>query len=214
MQYTVKKIDAPLILDGNINKSQWESANELTIDNYPWYKGGDKQKTSVKLLHNNTSIFLLFVCEDKHSYSENTALNSLVCLDSCVEFFADPGTGSYINLEMNCCGTVLLGYGPDRYSRILVNPEHASQIKIFKSVTGKTKAESADDKQWLLEVEVPVKMIEDFIKVKIGALSGQEWKANFFRCGGKTDDQYASWLSIQAPKPDFHRPEYFGKIIF
>jgi len=213
-KYTVKKISAGFTTDGDILKPQWESANQLTIDNYPWYKSGLKQKTVVKMLHDDKSIFALFLCEDKHIHAERIGLNSLVCLDSCVEFFADPGTGNYFNLEMNCCGTMLIGYGLDRYKRTLVSQRIADKINFFKSVPGTIKSESPDDESWFLEIEIPLSMIEELTNVKIEKLSGKSWKVNFFRCGGKTDDQYACWSPIVAPKPDYHRPEYFGDIIF
>jgi len=44
--------------------------------------------------------------------------------------------------------------------------------------------------------------------------SGTVWRANFYRCGGKTDTQYACWNPIGCEKPDFHRPEFFGDLTF
>ena len=39
-------------------------------------------------------------------------------------------------------------------------------------------------------------------------------KANFYKCGDLTSHpHYLSWSPIGTPKPDFHRPEYFGELI-
>ena len=39
--------------------------------------------------------------------------------------------------------------------------------------------------------------------------------ANFYKCGDETQKpHYLSWNPVKTSKPDFHRPEYFGKLIF
>ncbi|MFH0807555.1 MAG: carbohydrate-binding family 9-like protein [Elusimicrobiota bacterium] len=210
----IRKINTELPLDGNLSKPEWKSAEQLSIANYPWYERGGKQKTTVKLLYNNTFLYILFYCEDKHSYSEVTELDGLVCLDSCVEFFANPGGNKYFNLETNCCGTIHLAYGPDRHHRKLAGEKLAVKIKIYKTMKGKTKKESPGDKDWILEMRVPFSMLEELTGVKMNNLSGKIWKANFYRCGGKTNPQYACWSLIKTETPDFHRPEYFGEITF
>ena len=36
---------------------------------------------------------------------------------------------------------------------------------------------------------------------------------NFYKCDENAGAPFGSWAPITAPKPDFHRPEYFGKIV-
>jgi hypothetical protein len=39
-------------------------------------------------------------------------------------------------------------------------------------------------------------------------------RANFYKCGDKTaHPHYLSWSPIETPKPDFHRPEFFGELL-
>ena len=39
-------------------------------------------------------------------------------------------------------------------------------------------------------------------------------RANFYKCGDKTaHPHYVSWSPIDTPKPDFHRPDFFGELI-
>ncbi|OGS26654.1 MAG: hypothetical protein A2297_00145 [Elusimicrobia bacterium RIFOXYB2_FULL_48_7] len=205
MKYIIKKTNAA---------PSWESANPLEINNYPWYTRGDKQKTEVRALYNDSSLFLQFSCEDKHISAENTALNSPVSRDSCVEFFADPGSGSYFNVEVNCCGTLLAGYGPGRPNRKLIDAALAEKIKISRTMPGPVKQESPQDKNWLVEIDIPFSVIEEFTGFKIPRGPGNIWKANFYRCGGKTDPQFACWAPVTSPKPDYHRPECFGELVF
>ena len=40
-------------------------------------------------------------------------------------------------------------------------------------------------------------------------------KANVYKCGDKTEHpHYLAWNRVEAPAPDFHRPECFGEMIF
>ena len=42
-----------------------------------------------------------------------------------------------------------------------------------------------------------------------------ETMGNFYKCAsGSSQPHYLSWNPINTEKPDFHRPDFFGKIIF
>jgi hypothetical protein len=195
----------------------WGEAEPLFIETYPWFKGGQKQQTSVALQYDDKAIYTLFVCEDKHIYAVTALPNGPVCLDSCVEFFATPEPRKgpdYFNFEANCCGSMLLGWGAERNGRKLAGADVFKQIKIVTSIPGPTRGETPGDDGWWLAVAIPFKAIDLLSGRKIAPKSGDEWLANFFRCGGKTDDQYAVWNPIVTEKPDYHRPEQFGRLIF
>ncbi|MDE6137165.1 MAG: hypothetical protein K2F97_06800, partial [Muribaculaceae bacterium] len=41
-----------------------------------------------------------------------------------------------------------------------------------------------------------------------------EMRGNFYKCASATSQpHYLSWNPIDTPEPDFHRPEFFGKLI-
>ncbi len=43
---------------------------------------------------------------------------------------------------------------------------------------------------------------------------GLEGRANFYKCGDETEfPHYGAW-SLRDGGPDFHRPEFFGSIVF
>ena len=56
--------------------------------------------------------------------------------------------------------------------------------------------------------------LREFTGRPVAPKAGTRWLANFFRCGGKTDCQFASWNNIVWKHPDFHRPEFFGELRF
>lgn len=41
-----------------------------------------------------------------------------------------------------------------------------------------------------------------------------EMRGNFYKCASATSQpHFLSWSPIASPAPDFHRPEFFGKLI-
>jgi hypothetical protein len=103
------------------------------------------------LLYDDRAVYVQFLCEGKHIYADHTQINSSVCQDSCVEFFAQPAPQvdqRYFNLEINCCGNFLLGWGKNikEISGNYVDPQLSTEyLKIAASVAGPTKQESPED---------------------------------------------------------------------
>lgn len=202
-------------LSGDVS-GPWQDAEVANIDKFPWYTSGDRQATAVRVLHDDEAVYLQFICEDRHISSEVTELNGHVCLDSCVEFFASPHAGrlDYFNFEVNCCGGIHFGFGPTPQSRTLVSPELASRIQIATSIDTQTKVESPDDNGWWLAVAIPFGLLREFAGLEATPKSGTAWRGNFYRCGGKTDDQFACWNPVVYERPNFHAPDQFGELLF
>ena len=208
-------------LTGQVEHTPWQAADVLPIDQYMWHERGKKQATTLRLLYDDAALYLQFLCEDSHIFSETTALNGPVCRDSCVEFFAtiNPAQGpDYFNLEINACGTMHLGWGPTGsgggFSRSLVPAPLAETITIASSVPGPVKPESPSDNGWWLTARVPFATLAAFTGEPVRVTKGTAWRCNAFRCGGKTEDQFAAWAWIDWPHPKFHCPEFFGELVF
>ena len=78
-----------------------------------------------------SALYMQALCVDRHISAEVTELNGMVCADSCVELFcmvAPEQSQEYFNLEVNCCGVMHVGFGPDRYSRKLIPGNLATSI--------------------------------------------------------------------------------------
>jgi hypothetical protein len=205
----------PLV--GDASGTAWDAAATLRIDRRPWDTGGVKQGTAVRVMYDRAALYVQFRCRDRHIYAVETKLNGSVYKDSCVEMFAMPhpaeGAG-YFNLEINCCGCMHLGWGPGRPDRKLVTPDLAAKVRIASAVPPPTKDESPDDNGWWIAAAVPFDTLSEFTGVDVHPTSGNVWHANFYRCGGLTDQQYAVWNPIAWPHPDYHRPEFFGTLKF
>jgi hypothetical protein len=118
---------------------------------------------------------------------------------------------------MNCCGTPLLGFNSGKGARTHIPPERRGLLRIATSVPGPTKDESPNDQSWWLAAALPFKLLDQFPSAPPPAKAGDVWRANFYRCGGKTDQQYACWSPIDPAKqsePSFHDPEFFGELVF
>jgi len=193
----------------------WDAIDALEINDYPWYKTGRKQNTQVKLSANSETLFMQIIAQDHYSFAKQTELNHmLICEDSCVEFFFSPSGvlgSSYVNLEVNCCGTLHLAYGVGRENRQYISLAAANLIQCKSSISSPAKIESEDDKTWCIEIALPFKVIEQLTGKSVNK---DKWFANFYRCGGRTEPQYAVWNHIEVSEPDYHRPEYFGELVF
>ena len=207
----------PVPLTGETDRTPWGRAEAIEIACFPWYESGERQATTARLLYDEKALYVQYRCKDRHISCEHAELNSSVCRDSCVELFAsiEPERApDYFNLETNACGTMLMGFGPGREGRNRIRQETASRIRIVTSVPGPTKEESPDDDGWWLAASVPFEALAEFTGRPVRPRAGTVWRGNLYRCGGKTDDQYACWNPIDAPAPDFHRPESFGELRF
>lgn len=188
-------------------KDSYERASLLEVGNFPWDVEDYRPKTYFKMYLGEDGFHLFFKSYETKIRAVNRELNSRVCEDSCMEFFFNPNPDKddrYMNFEMNPIGTLLLGFGKDRYDRINIGDVDLEKMNI-KAVI--------DEEFWSLEYVIPL----DFIKRYYGDLvfsSGHVMKGNVYKCGDKTEHpHYGCWNSIDLEKPDFHRPEFFGDFI-
>ena len=137
--------------------------------------------------------------------------NGPVWEDSCCEFFvSDPSDGTYYNFEMNCIGTLLASKRKSREDFRLFQTEELAQIIRHSSLDRKKVDYSDEIFIWQTAVCIPFSLI--------GTGEGrlpESLRANFYKCADKTaHPHFLSWNPVEVPHPDFHRPEYFGKLIF
>jgi len=84
-------------------------------------------------------------------------------------------------------------------------------MKVITSIKNSVTGLHGSD-HWKLYCAFPIKLFE---KVYNRKFKGNDAIGNFYKCGDETEfKHYGMWNLIDNPKPDFHLPEYFGKIIF
>ena len=141
--------------------------------------------------------------------ARNTADNGRQWEDSCVEvFIQDPEDGNYYNFEINALGKVLACTGPDRHNRTPRPAEEMEQILRFTQMEG-GPLEQEGIHTWRVGVVIPFRLLG----IDLERLP-RSIRANFYKCGDKTaHPHFLSWSPVETPKPDFHRPEFFGELI-
>lgn len=134
--------------------------------------------------------------------------NGRVWEDSCCEFFiSDPSDGTYYNFELNCIGTLLAAKRSSRTDCKHFTLDQTSLVRRFSTFPHK-QIETGDELQeWSLGMFIPFSLI---------GIDGEnlpaELRLNIYKCGDLTaHPHYLSWSPVLTEKPDFHRPEYFGR---
>lgn len=130
--------------------------------------------------------------------------------DSCVEFFvSDPYDGSYYNFELTAIGSLLADKKKTRADSERFSEAKLSRIIRYTTLERKAYDESDSVFSWSVVMMIPFDLI-GFEKGKVPV----SIRGNFYKCGDKTaHPHYLSWNPIKTPRPDFHRPEFFGELI-
>jgi len=191
-----------------------EPISSNAIDCLNWPLGfPDKPDVRFKIARIENGLLIKFYVKEDYTRATFIIDNQEVYQDSCVELFIDPsGDGTYYNFEFNAIGTLLLGYGVNRYNRPRAPQEITKQV-IRLSSNGIFPFDNIRfDKSWDLTVIIP---ISAFWQHESILLEGKKVRANFQKCG---DDlpvpHFLTWNPILTPKPDYHQPDYFGTIEF
>lgn len=182
------------------------------VEMVPWPDFNDKPEVSFALAYGKRGIYLKFYVIESTLQAIYCKTNDPVYRDSCVEFFiAFNGEAEYYNFEFNCLGTCLAGYGPEQNNRKLLEAGLIANIKTLATIK-QTDIHDQALFSWQLALMIP---IETFCMHSLTQLKGVESKANLYKCGEELPNMhYLSWNAIEAAKPNFHLPQFFGKLVF
>jgi hypothetical protein len=208
-----------IIADKNVTLVQvselLEEQTELHyIDVINWEAFVYSPKVSFRIAHANNQIWLKYYVIEENILAQIDEVNGAVSGDSCVEFFFDPrADGNYYNFEFNCIGMSHLAYGHGRGKREFVHEAKVKkQIAITSSLGNESFAERTGGHSWEMTIVIPALILVEDEGIQ---LKGLKTRANFYKCGDKTSERhYISWNAVDTEIPDFHRPEYFGTLVF
>lgn len=197
MRYKLVKTD---IIDPEIGSSEWEKANEAYVSVNRWQEYTKAPTTTVKLLRGPHGISVLMHTDERELRAVCDKQNGDVYLDSCMEFFFKPDNldTRYFNFELNPKGIMHLGLGDGRHGRTLMDTDRAA----FSIVS------DAKEGDWTLKFYIP----DSFILSVFGQIS-PICNGNFYKCGDGTGHMhFGAWAEVEVPAPDFHQPDFFGKL--
>jgi len=183
------------------------------IDRINWEAFNYKPEVRFNIAYSAGEIYIKYYVKEKSAKAEKSRNNEMVCEDSCVEFFVSPSDdGIYYNIEANPIGTILLGSGHGRHDSSRAEDKVIDQIRRLTTMGNQPFSEIKGDIRWSLTLAIPVKT---FFRHDINTLKGRSFRANFYKCGDKLSlPHYITWNTVKTPKPDYHRPEYFGILKF
>ncbi len=197
----------------NAVPSDWSGVERADVDSFSWGGAERAYKTYGQLSYAKTGdersgLYIHLFCEEKHPVSKEMQLDGMVCMDSCMEFFfgmrkAGSKDIRYLNIESNSLGVTFMSFGEGRHGRVFLDALGIVRFPVSVNI---------GEDGWEVFVFVPEASLK-----KIFGLSEidetLEMTGNFYKCDENANAPFGSWTPIVAPAPDFHRPEYFGKII-
>lgn len=173
----------------------------------PWPGDYIKPTVAFAVGHDQHCIYLKYYVQEQQVQAKYRQTNGPVYKDSCVELFiAFNDELAYYNLEFNCLGTCLVGFGEDRHNRQLLPASTVEKIQAWAALTVDGQV------TWELTLAIPATV---FSAHRIATFQGMQARANFYKCGDELPTpHYLTWSPVQAPQPDFHQPEFFGELRF
>ena len=212
-EYQVFRIPTDFPLPGDA--LFWSPLPALRIDHYLWLKNGYEPRVDVRLCSSSRNLYVRFDVFEAKVRLRFTRFQDPVYKDSCVEMFINPFPDKevgYINVEMNAAGTALVAIGPDRRRRTPLAESDLEGWEVVPSLKGPFSGFHGAE-LWTLTYRLPLLLFEKCYGAQI--TPGLTARANFYKCGDETETpHFGAWSPVLTPQPDFHRPEFFGRLVF
>lgn len=218
LTYTVKRLKEPIQIDGNWNKHQWRSVKAVHLTYLMGKAPSFRPNVHAKMMYDKENLYVIFKVKDRFVRCMVQEYNGPVSTDACVEFFFSPDINlpeRYFNLETNAGGTPLMAYhiyGHKEYQKVSV--EDLKKIEIAHSLPSRVDKEIGTPITWIIEYKLPVSMLEKYGSVTHPS-DGNIWYANFYKTASRGSNiHYLTWSRVDNPEPNFHLPQFFGKLKF
>ncbi len=214
----MKKLFIPLTNEVNTNSDMEEVASLLNtlpknqIEYQPWPNQKNNCQTSFNIAHNGEAILLKYEVAEDVIKINTCETNGPVNKDNCVEFFVSFGSEKkYYNIEINCVGIIRMAYGKGRLNRIFLSKKAINKIKTHINIKA-SPINSFTKYIWQINLLIPIDVFEHS---DLETFHQQSGFGNFFKCGDDLPKKhFYAWNNIEAEKPDFHLPEFFGTLEF
>ncbi|NLB69369.1 MAG: hypothetical protein GX804_06780 [Lentisphaerae bacterium] len=222
--YVIRKADTPpsLLAEVGVTLPGWDEAEVGVVDTWHYSSREHRPLTYFRVLYDTENMYVRFDVMDRHVRSLKTRPQSLVCNDSCVEFFVQPAAVSaYFNFEINAGGTPHVSFiedprripagGFEKYC--FVSDDWLEQLDIGHSLPRKIKRVIHEPIAWSVAYKIPFALFKAYTG-EFKVQKNTTWRGNFFKCGG--DPKYEHWgcWSDIGMRLDYHQPEKFGVLVF
>ena len=110
---------------------------------------------------------------------------------------------------MNAAGVLLAAFGPDRDHRKPLWPEDLAGM----SVITPEKSLARSRRQLARRYKIPLALFRKLYGEEITPGHGPR-RISTSAATTRPIPHYGAWSPVGTPKPDFHRPEFFGELVF
>ena len=182
-----------------------ENVDKIVIDKCQWGYEEYKPLTTLELSYDDEGFNVLFNISEKNPMREKKEHLLQVNEDSCVELFLNfsPKTSDrYMNFETNANGKMNVAFRKDRHERKKLSLEEIESFNI--------SAEIFED-YWTVSYKISYDFLKNYYP-DFDINTCDYIIGNAYKCGDNTPiPHFLSIFDVGCDKPDFHRPEYFGK---
>lgn len=220
LTYQVVRAPAAITFDAEWEGDFWGAAKPLELQHFMGARPAHFPVVQAKLLYDDRALYVMFRVNDRYVRAVAQQHQDAVYRDSCVEFFFTPQPDSaqgYLNLEMNCGGTMLLHCqrAPGQDSALFSESDLA-QIDVKHSLPKIVDPEITDPTVWAVAYRFPTRLLSRYFPAEVHQpASGVTWRANFYKCADDTSHpHWLTWSPVLFDRPDFHRPQSFGRLEF
>lgn len=207
-------LTAPSAAAGLPSSTEWTAIPSAAINQYLTVPNAYQPKAEARLARDDQALYVRLQVVEKDPLITWRRHQDPVYKDSCLEFFVQPNPGvssRYLNFEFNAAGVVLSAYGEGRHDRSPFPAADLETLVIEPQLTAGSQS-SDDPSFWQIVCRIPRALLEQTCG-PIDWLAGHVMMGNFYKCGDQTaEPHYGCWNLVA--KPDFHRPEDFGRLVF
>ncbi|MBZ0266488.1 carbohydrate-binding family 9-like protein [bacterium] len=204
--------DLEITVDGIADEKAWSRVS--WTDEFVDIEGESKPKpeysTRVKMLWDNTYLYIFAEMEEPHLWATLTERDAVIYHDNDFEVFIDPDgdTHNYIELEINALGTVwdLLLTKPYRDDGHAIDAFDIPGLKTAVHLDGTLNDPSDIDKGWSVELAIPFSVFQQVADVKTPP-ELEYWRVNFSRVQWKLEHTENGYSKAIDPKTDKPYPE-------
>lgn len=193
--YTVKRM----------TELDWDAVPVVELAHAPWLEPC-AVTARARLCRDDEALWVRMEAKESPVRAELTGKLDPVCTDSCLEFFFAPLAEDhrYFNFEWNLLGTLCLGFGaerPTRVRQVVKDAEALFHPRPFRTEGG-----------WGITFRIPL----TFLRMYFPDCDFRgEAACNFYKCGDATPvPHYLAWSPLTSDSPDFHRRQDFGRVLF
>lgn len=207
-EYEIKRTDmsVPDLYGMNFDPDADDYCEELeyaAIESYVWDVSGYRPEARAYVTYDDEGLRVLLCAFESTIQANVTEFNGDVYKDSCLEFFFKPfeDDARYLNFEVNAAGTALIGLGADRFDRKLL----AEKPECMNITASRHRGA-----WWAVSYDIPFDFIEDVYGKR--PQPGDIMRGNFYKCDESIHPHFGSWAPILNVYPDFHLPQWFGRL--